>query len=83
MQGRETDVPVFVAVTEGETILDKRVFLMHVAFPSNVDRITLGTGDVDLVLPVSPTKSGAAYTVLAGFQLTPDQLMQNRRKRGP
>ena len=33
MPGRETDVPVFVAVTEGETILDKRVYLMHVDVP--------------------------------------------------
>jgi hypothetical protein len=82
MQARETDVPVFIAVTEGDTILDKRVYQMHVVFPSNVDRVTLGTGDVDVVLPVSATKSGAAYTILAGFQLTQDQLMQNRRQRG-
>jgi hypothetical protein len=32
-----------------------------------------------MVFPVSPTKSGAAYTVLAGFQLTPDELAYNRR----
>jgi hypothetical protein len=83
MQGRETDVPVFIAVTDGDTILDKRVYLMHVAFPSNVDRVTLGTGEIDLVLPVSPTRSGAAYAILAGFQLTPDQLAQSRRNRRP
>ena len=29
MQGREAEVPVFVAVTEGETILDKRTVRMH------------------------------------------------------
>jgi hypothetical protein len=81
MEGRETDVPVFVAVTEGDTILDKRVYLMKATFPPNVDRVTLTPGDVDLSLPVSPTKSGAAYTVLAGFQLTPDQLEQNRQNR--
>jgi hypothetical protein len=81
MQGRETDVPVFIAVTDGEAILDKRVYLMHATFPSNVDRVTLGTGDVDLALPVSATKSGAAYTILTGFQLTADQLEQNRQNR--
>ena len=48
MQGREAEVPVFVAVTEGETILDKHVYLMQVAFPSNVDRVTLTPGDVIL-----------------------------------
>jgi hypothetical protein len=83
MAGRETDVPVFVAVTEGDTILDKHVYLMHATFPSNVDRITLGTGEIDLVLPISATKSGAAYTILGGFQLTPDQAAQSRRNHRP
>jgi hypothetical protein len=41
---------------------------MQVAFPSNVDRITVTPGDVNMVLPISPTKSGAAYTIIAGFQ---------------
>ena len=40
MAGRDVDVPVFVAVTEGDAILDKRIYLMHAAFPSNVDRVT-------------------------------------------
>jgi hypothetical protein len=53
---------------------------MPVVFPSNVDRITLSPGEVNLLLPVSSTKSGAAYTVLAGFQLTPDQMTQTRRR---
>ena len=80
MPGRETEVPVFVAVTEGETILDKRAVRLPVVFPSNVDRVTLSPGEVNLLLPVSPTKSGAAYTILAGFQLTPDQMAQTRRR---
>jgi hypothetical protein len=83
MQGRETDVPVFVAVTEGDTILDKHVYLVHATFPSNVDRMTYGTGEIDMILPVSATRSGAAYTILTGFQLTPDQLAQSRRSHRP
>ena len=74
MPGREADVPVFLAVTDGDAILDKRVTLMHVVFPSNVDRVTLTPGVVNLALPVTATKSGAAYTILTGFQLTPDQM---------
>jgi hypothetical protein len=66
-------VPVFVAVTEGETILDKHVYLMRAAFPSNVDRVTLTPGEVNLLLPITTEKSGAAYTILTGFQLGPDQ----------
>ena len=80
MQGVEADVPVFVAVTEGDTILDKRVYPLHVAFPSNVDRMTINTNEIDLVLPVRPKKSGAAYTILVGFQLTPDELAVNRQR---
>jgi hypothetical protein len=37
MQGQETDVPVFLAVTEGDTIRT-HVYLGDATFPSNVDR---------------------------------------------
>jgi hypothetical protein len=80
MQGRETDVPVFLAVTEGDAILDKRVYRMHVVFPSNVDSVTLSPGEATLTLPVSPSKSGAVYTILGGFQLPPDQLVRNPQR---
>jgi hypothetical protein len=76
MQGNGVTVPVFVAIAEGDTVLDKHGYLMHATFPSNVDRVTLTPGELDLTLPVSAGKSGAAYTLLAGFQLTPDQLRQ-------
>lgn len=76
MQGNGVTVPVFVAVIESDTVLDKHGYLMHATFPSNVDRVTMTPGELDLTLPVSGSKSGAAYTLLAGFQLTPDQLRQ-------
>ena len=82
MQGREADVPVFLAVTEGDTIRDKKVFPVHVVFPPNVDRLAMNSGDIDLGLPVSPQKSGNAYAVIAGFQLTPDELATNRKGGG-
>ena len=52
-------------------------------FPSNVDRITLTPGEANLTLPVTPTKSGAAYTILAGFQLTPDQTARTPQTGSP
>jgi hypothetical protein len=52
--------------------------MMHVVFPSNVDRVTLTPGDVNLLLPVTPSKSGAAYTIIAGFQLAPGEVGQGR-----
>ena len=82
MQGRDAEVPVFIAVTEGETVRDKKVFPLHLTFPPNVDRLTITSPDIDMDLPVSPEKSGAAYSIIAGFQLTPDELAANRQAGG-
>jgi len=82
MQGAEADAPVFVLVAEGDTILDKRTYSIRATFPANVDRITLNSDEIDLLLPISPSKSGAAYTILVGFQLTPDELAANRQRAG-
>jgi len=82
MPGNAARVPVFVAVTEGNRILDKHIYTLDAVFPSNVDRITVATPPVFMVLPVSPTMSAAAYQILAGFQLTPDQLATNRAQAG-
>jgi hypothetical protein len=78
MTGGQANVPVYVAVTEGNRILDKHVYTLTATFPSNVDRVTVTTPEVFMVLPVSSTKSAAAYSVLAGFQLTADQLAASR-----
>jgi hypothetical protein len=83
MTGREADVPVFIAVADGTTIIDKRAVTMRVVFPSNVDRVALSPGEMTLVLPVSPQKSGVAYTILGGFQLAPDQMGRYRPSHLP
>jgi len=84
MQGRETDIPVFLAAVQGldEKILDEETYRVHAAFPPNVDKITLMTSDVPMVFPVTPEKSGAAYTIYAGFRVTPQELEENRRRVG-
>jgi hypothetical protein len=46
---------------------------MHAVFPSNVDRVTLTPGDTTIVLPVGNARSGADYTIVAGFQLAPNE----------
>ncbi len=78
--GRVIDVDYFVAVSDGDTILTKQVYTLHVSFARNSDRERLTGDEVDLVLPVTKAKSGAAYSVLVGFQLTPDQLAFNRQR---
>jgi len=82
MQGREAEIPVFLAVTEGDTIRDKKVFPVQVVFPPNVDRLTMNSGDINLSLPVSPQQSGNAFGIIAGFQLSPDELNANRHAGG-
>lgn len=82
MRGREADVPVFVAVAEGESVRDKQVFPVHVAFPPNVDRLTMTSPPIDMALPVSQNLTGAAYRIIAGFQLSPDELGANRQASG-
>jgi hypothetical protein len=82
MQGREADVPVFLAVTEGDAVRDKQVFPLHLTFPPNVDRLTITSPEIDMDLPVSSNKSGAAYSIIAGFQLSPDELAANRGAGG-
>jgi hypothetical protein len=82
MRGREADIPVFLAVAEGDTVLDKRVYPVHLAFPPNVDRLTTTSSPIEMELPVSPKVTGAAYKVISGFQLTPDELAVNRQAHG-
>lgn len=82
MQGREADIPVFLAVTEGDAVLDKKVFPVHLAFPPNVEQLTITSPEIDLDLPISASKSGAAFGIIAGFQLSPDELAANRQASG-
>jgi len=81
-QGSTADFGYFIAVSRNGTILDKKVYSEHAEFPSNVNRLKLTGDKVELRMPITPTMSGAAYNVLVGFQLTPDELALNR-KRGP
>jgi len=63
-------------------VRDKQVFPVHIVFPSNVDKLTVTSPDIGLGLPVTREKTGAAYGVIAGFQLTPDELTANRKAAG-
>jgi len=76
------DVPYFVAVTEGDHVLDEQDYRLAVALPPNVDRTQVSSDDIVLNLPVTRKKSAAAYQVYVGFRLTPDELAINRQ-RGP
>ncbi len=77
---RIAELAYFVAVSQGERILDKRVFTLRAEFPANTDRVRLTGDDVELRLPVTASKTAAAYRISVGFQLTPAELEVNRRR---
>jgi hypothetical protein len=51
-----------------------------VEFPSNLDRVAVTSPEIELILPVTQTKSAAAYARIAGFQLSPEELATNRHR---
>jgi hypothetical protein len=79
--GRTADVSFFVAVSQGDRVLDKQVYTIQTVFPENTDKVRLTGDSVDLRLPVSKTMKADAYQVTAGFQLDPAELEANRRRR--
>ena len=79
---REEDVSVFVALTQGDAMIDKKTYPIHVKFPDSTETVRLTSPEVVLSMPISVDMSGAAYAVTVGFQLTPDELDANRARRG-
>ena len=79
MAGDAIGLPVFIAVTDGDAIRDKTVFEMPVEFPRGVDTARATSKEVRMEIPVTPVKSGAAYGVIGGFQLTPEEVAAWRR----
>ena len=52
----------------------------QVEFPANVDRIALTSQQLRMVLPTTKDKSPAAFGVVAGFQLMPEEVETNRQR---
>ena len=73
------DVPFFIAVAEGDRILTKQVFSHHIAFPPNNGQLQFTTAPIEIDLPVTPQRTGAAYTIWVGFQLSPAELAAQSR----
>jgi len=74
MQGDAIQLPVFVAVTDAGAVLDKTLFWLPVEFAANRDTVRAAGKEVRMEIPVTPQKSGAAYSIVAGFQLTPEEI---------
>ena len=81
LTGDEYRLPAFVAVTEGGDIRDKTLFWLPVEFPRGRDSVRVSSAEIELELPVSQSRTAAAYGIVAGFQLTPEEVEAFRRYR--
>jgi hypothetical protein len=79
MQGDALTLPVFVAVTDAGGVRDKTLFSLPIVFAPNVDTARATSNEIRMEIPVSPQKSGAAYGIIGGFQLTPEEVAAWRR----
>ncbi len=73
----------FVAVTDrNKTVLNKNAFDASVTFPGNRGRLTW-TDDrkVSLNIPVKAGQSGSDFEIIAGFQMSREEMEFNRRRR--
>jgi hypothetical protein len=79
MPGDAITLPVFIAVTDADAIRDKKLFSLPIVFPHNVDNARAVSADIRMEIPVSAQKTGAAYGIIGGFQLTPEEVAAWRR----
>jgi hypothetical protein len=83
-RGGSLDLPWFAAVSDaGDTdVIERQAFTARAAMASNQTRINTNGQAARLRLPIGDGVSAGNYVVRISFQLTPDQLAQNR-SRGP
>lgn len=77
--GRTAQVPYFVAVMDGETVVDRRAFTLQGEFPANVDIVQVAGDELELRFPASAGQEASRYRIYVSLQLTPEELEYNRR----
>ncbi len=80
--GRAAQIPWFIAVLDGDRILQRQTFVLPVAFAPNTTRAEVATQRVPISFPVRQGRRVQELRVLVGLQLSPEELEVNRR-RGP
>ena len=80
-QGGRLEVPYFVGVTEGAQVRDEQDYQIKADFPSNIDQVQVTGDPIDLLLPITRTKTAAAYQIFVGFRLSPAELANNRAQK--
>lgn len=78
-RGRAAQVPYFVAVMDGDRVLDRREFVLDVTFAANVDSLRVNGGELELRFPEAGDRGAARYRIVVSLQLTEEELAHNRR----
>ena len=78
-RGRGAQVPYFVAVMDGDAVLDRREFVLEVNFPPNVDALRVAGGELELRFARAGDRGAAQYRIIVSLQLTEEELAHNRR----
>lgn len=84
-ENHEARVDYFVTVVDrAHTILNKQIFTLNVGFPGNRTRVVVKDDDppITVDIPLAEGTDGRGYGIIVGFQLTPEELEYNRRRRG-
>jgi hypothetical protein len=83
-RGGSLDIPWFIALSDaGDTdVIERQAYTARATLTSNQTRVNTTGQAARLRLPIGDGVSAGNYVVRISFQLTPDQLAQNR-SRGP
>ena len=76
-----SDINLIVAVLDSsDTVLQRELFRTKVPFRSF--KTAKFTESIELQIPVARGVSGDSFTVFVGYELSPEELKENRRKYG-
>jgi hypothetical protein len=80
--GAPVDLQYFVAVTDpARRVLAKEVFPAQIAFEGN-QRVSGSSEEIEERIPIPRGADPGSYSIIVGFQLTPEEVEYNRRRGG-
>ena len=78
-RGRSAQVPYFVAVMQGDAVLDRQEFVLTANFQPNVDTARVAGDEVELRFAGAGDRGATAYRIIVSLVLTEEELAHNRR----
>nr|WP_314072445.1 hypothetical protein [uncultured Roseococcus sp.] len=80
---RAVQLPWFIALLDADNnVINRQSFVLPAQFGVNTTRAAVGSRPVEISFPVNQQRRAQDYRIMVGFQLTEEELAQNRR-RGP